>query len=364
VIEKVDVAVVGGGPAGLAVAMEIATRGRTVVVFERQAGPVDKACGEGLMPSGLAALERLGVTRHLERDDTAPFASITWVQDGRRVVGRLPSPGGLGIRRLALVKAMRSRAQELGVEVREQCAVRTHERVDGAMRVTFDGGALDATLLIAADGLHSPVRKAEGLERESRGARRFGLRRHVAMPPWSDSVEVHFGEGAEAYVTPAGRNRVGVAFLWEDGALAPPVSFDTLLARFPELVERLEGRPFDSEARGAGPLRQSVSHPVAARLALVGDAAGYVDAITGEGLSLAFAGAAALGESLPAVLEAGASAASLEPYARAHRRAFERYARLAGSLVWAAHRPGLRRFVIDRLIATPALFEWALAVAL
>jgi flavin-dependent dehydrogenase len=96
----------------------------------------------------------------------------------------------------------------------------------------------------------------------------------------------------------------------------------------------------------------------------VGDAAGYVDAITGEGLSLAFEGAAALGASLDQVLATGATATSLEPYAQAHRRAFERYARLAGTLVWTAHRPGLRRFVVDRLIAAPKLFEWALAAAL
>ncbi len=362
--ERVQLAVVGAGPAGLAVAIEAATRGHSVVVLERQPGALDKACGEGLMPAGLAALERLGVLPHLERDDTSPFTSITYVQDGRRVEGALKAPGGLGVRRLALSAALRARVAELKVEVRSHCAVRSHERVAGAMRLHTDAGPLDATLLVGADGLHSNLRKAEGLEVQSRGPRRFGLRRHVAMAPWAPTVEVHFGDGAEAYVTPAGRNRVGVAFLWEDGAISPTVSFEALLQRFPELAARLAGHPFDSEPRGAGPLRQVVSWPTSPRLALVGDAAGYVDAITGEGLSLAFDGAAALGAALNDVLAGDATATSLEPYALAHRRAFERYARLAGTLVWTAHRPALRRFVVDRLIAAPKLFEWALAAAL
>ena len=105
-----DVAVVGGGPAGLAVALEAAARGLSAVVFERRAGPVDKACGEGLMPAGLAALDRLGVLAHLDRADSAAFESITYVQeDGRSVVGRLPPPGGLGVRRTALSAAMARR---------------------------------------------------------------------------------------------------------------------------------------------------------------------------------------------------------------------------------------------------------------
>lgn len=362
--ETFDVAVVGGGPAGLAVALEAATRGISAVVFERQEGPVDKACGEGLMPHGLSALERLGVLPHLERSDTSPFTSITYVQeDGRRVVGALPAPGGLGVRRLALVKAMRERADALGVVVREKCAVRAHQLGPDGVTVETDAGTTRASLLVAADGLHSPLRKAEGLAQAVRGPARFGLRRHLALAPWAPTVEVHFGPGAEAYVTPAGAHRVGVAFLWEDGDIQPTVSFEALLGRFPVLAQRLKGAAFDSEPRGAGPLRQGVVRRVKDRFALVGDAAGYVDAITGEGLSLAFEGAAALGESLPQVLAAQGSAQSLLPYARAQARAFARYARLAGLLVWTARRPALRRFVVNRLISSPALFTWALARA-
>jgi len=358
-----DVAVVGGGPAGLAVALEAAARGFSAVVFERRMGPVDKACGEGLMPAGLAALDRLGVLAHLDRGDSATFESITYVQeDGRSVVGRLPPPGGLGVRRTALSAAMARRAREVGVDLRAGCTVRAH-RVDPAgVTLDADDGPTRARLLVAADGLHSPLRHAAGLDLTPRGPRRFGLRRHVAMAPWAPTVEVHFAPGVEAYVTPAGAHRVGVAFLWEDGAVAP-VSFDALLARFPALVRRIGGAPYDSSPRGAGPLRQAASARVADRIALVGDAAGYVDAITGEGLTLAFEGAAALAAVLPSALAQGATAEALAPYARAAARSFRRYAALASLLVWTARRPRLRRAVLDRLIAAPALFEALLAHA-
>lgn len=359
-----DLAIVGGGPAGLAVALEAAVGGHSAVVFERRPGPVDKACGEGLMPAGLSALERLGVLPHLDRSDTAAFDSITYVQeDGRSVRGRLPAPGGLGIRRLALASAMLARAREVGVTVQLQCGVRSHAIAADGVTLTTDGGEVRAKVLVAADGLHSPLRKAEGFERAWEGPKRFGLRRHVAMVPWARTVEVHFAPGVEAYVTPAGARRVGVAFLWEDGGVAAPVSFDALLERFPLLRERIAGHPFDSEPRGAGPLRQPVTGRVKDRFVLVGDAAGYVDAITGEGLSLAFDGAATLGRLWPRILASNGSAESMAVYEREMRRGFNRYARLAGTLVWAARRPALRRFIVNRLVSMPRLFEWALARA-
>ncbi len=359
--EVFDVAIVGGGPAGLAVAIECALRGSSAVVFERRSGPLDKACGEGLLPAGLASLERLGVLPYLERTGSASFESITYFQeDGRFVAAKLPAPGGLGIRRLALTQSMTARAKALGVVIHEGRGVRSHERHADSVVVTSDTGPVRAKLLVAADGLHSPLRKQEGLEVPYAGPKRFGLRRHVAMKPWAPAVEVHFTPGAEAYVTPTGANRVGIAFLWEDGRLQGPVSFERLLAKFPLLEKKIAGQPFDSEARGAGPLRQPVKARVKDRFVLVGDAAGYVDAITGEGLSLAFDQAEVLGHILPAVLKAGATASSLLPYEKAASQAFARYERLASTLVWAARHPRLRRFIINRLIEMPALFELAL----
>ncbi len=359
-----DVAIVGAGPAGLAAALEARRVGCSVVVLERHSLPVDKACGEGLMPAGLAALERLGVREKIPPEDCSPFEAIRYVQeDGRYVEGRLPVPGGLGIRRVALVRAMADRAREAGVELLEGTALRSHAIDADAVTLHTDAQQLRAQLLVAADGLHSPLRKAEGLEVPHDGALRFGLRQHFAIPPWAPRVEVHFAAGAEAYVTPAGARRIGVAFLWEDGAISGKVAFADLLGRFGALAEKLQGAAPDSDPRGAGPLRHDVPRRVKDRFVLLGDAAGYVDAITGEGLSLGFAGAAALAAALPKALASKATASSLQPYERAVATAFDRYARLASRLVWVARRPWLRRLAINRLIAHPAWFERALQAA-
>lgn len=362
---KLDVAIIGGGPAGLATAIGAAVRGLDVHVFEKQHGPIDKACGEGLMPSGLSALERLGALKHVDRAQSAPFDSIVYVQEsGERAIGKLPPPGGLGLRRLELSKALKERAQEVGVVLHEHTGVRTHTRTSSGVDVVTDAETFTAGVLIGADGLNSQSRAREGLAGPTAELRRFGLRRHLTITPWAKSVEVHFAPGVEAYVTPAGAQRVGVAFLWEAGQLPGDIDFGALLSRFPSLEEKLRGAEFDSTPRGAGPLLQHVRRRVAERFALVGDAAGYVDAITGEGITQALEGAEALAKALPEVLAKQGAVEAFAPYERAAEESFTRYARLANSLVWIARRPALRRAVVGALARSPRMFEEVLERAL
>ncbi|MCI0669530.1 MAG: NAD(P)/FAD-dependent oxidoreductase [Myxococcaceae bacterium] len=357
-------AVAGAGPAGLALAIAAANRGLSVTVLERQEVPVDKACGEGLMPAGLAVLERLGVRAHLAPEDCAPFHAIRYVQeDGSAAEGRLPAPGGLGIRRLALSRALLARADALGVEVRTRCPVRAHERSHDAVVLSTPGDPVRARILVAADGLASTLRRAEGLELSARGPRRYGLRQHFRVAPWAPRVEVHLSPGVEAYVTPAGRQRVGVAFLWERG-FPPNPSVASLRARFPHLAARLGDAEPDSEPRGAGPLAQRARSVVADRFVLLGDAAGYVDAVTGEGLSLALVCAEALAAVLPQALVRGATARELASYVRVFRREFRRYEVLTRGVLALARRPRLRRPLVRVLGRAPRLFDAVLAVAL
>jgi flavin-dependent dehydrogenase len=364
VIARSDVAIVGGGPAGLACAIEAARRGLSTVLFERRAIPCDKACGEGLMPEGLRALEALGVRSLLSPRDASPFLGVRYVQeDGSSAQGLLPEGGGLGVRRTALSEAMARRAREEGAILRERVEVFGHTRSARSVILETSEGTLEARLLIAADGLASPLRRAAGLEIKARGTRRFGVRRHYSIRPWTPFVEVYFSDIAEAYVTPAGDRRVGVAFLWDVDRAKAHASYDTLLAGFPRLAERLSGAPADSVIRGAGPMERAASGPVADRLALVGDAAGYVDAITGEGVSLALVGARALGELLPGAIARGATKSSLQPYHRAIQRAFFRYAALTRAVLALARRPALRRRVIRLLGAHPPLFDQILKTA-
>ncbi|HZZ84042.1 MAG TPA: FAD-dependent oxidoreductase [Anaeromyxobacteraceae bacterium] len=349
-----DLLVIGAGPAGLAAAIAAAQRGFSVEVLERRSLPADKACGEGILPRGLAALTALGVRPHLDPEGCAAIHSIRWLDaSGARAEARLRGAGGLGVRRTALSAALLERARALGVAVHEGCEVRAHRRGPREVVVDSSAGQRAGRLLVAADGLASPVRAREGWLLPGPARRRFGVRRHFARAAWSDAVEVHFADGAEAYVTPAGPGRVGVALLFEEEA---PHAFEELLARFPALQDRLAGAPFDSAPAGAGPLEQRVSRTCADRLVLLGDAAGYADAITGEGLSLAFASALSLARELPAVLDGGATRAALRRHEREARARYRRYQAVTRLVLALSRRPPLRRRAIALLGASPHLF--------
>jgi 2-polyprenyl-6-methoxyphenol hydroxylase-like FAD-dependent oxidoreductase len=350
------VIVVGGGPAGLAAAIAAATGGLDVLVLERRALPTDKACGEGLLPAGVRALAALGALQLVDPSASGPIRRIRWIDRGLAAEATLRSPGGLGIRRTALSAALLARALACGVEVRVGVNVRSHRRLPREVEVDVDGALERGRLLVAADGLASPVRRREGLDVPSTGPPRFGLRRHFVRAPWADAVEVHFGDGVEAYVTPAGPERVGVAFLCEASARAPHAA---LLARFPDLADRLAGAPYDSTTAGAGPMARGARARAADRLVLVGDAAGYEDAITGEGLSLAFAGAVALGQGLPAALAQGASREAFQRWERGEAKRFAVYANAARLVLGLARRAGPRRATLAFLAQHPYLFRLA-----
>jgi flavin-dependent dehydrogenase len=346
-----DVLIAGGGPAGLATAIRSAQRGLHTVLLERGAEPPDKACGEGLMPSGVRELSLLGA--HIPPEFCREFHGIRYLQeDGSSVEARFSSGAGLGIRRTILSQELREIALACGAELRHDTVLsanpfQKHVEVEAA------SGKLQARLLVAADGLHSPLRRAAGLE-EPPDARpqRYGLRRHFALEPWTDLVEVHWTPGVEAYVTPVGPQSVNVAFLRE-GDMAE--GFEGLLARFPALQARLRGATPISQVRGAGPLLQRVRARHADRLALVGDAAGYVDAITGQGLSLAFAGSALLMKALPQDLSQDLGPA-LRRYDASVRKRWLHYAVPAHALAALSRRPALRREAIRSVAALPGAF--------
>jgi flavin-dependent dehydrogenase len=330
----VDLVVVGGGPVGLSTALGARLAGLSVALLEPRGGAVDKACGEGLMPSSLASLQRLGV------DPVGmPFHGIRYVAGGRQAEARFSGPPGRGVRRTTLVSALHDRCDDVGV--RRLTGRATEVRQDAA---GVTAGGVSGRYLAVADGLHSPLRRSLGLGREARGHPRYGLRRHFRRAPWTDLVEVHWARDAEAYVTPVAPDVVGVAVLCGGGE-----AYDGWLRRFPALAERLGDAEPVTPVRGAGPLRQAARQRVAGRVLLAGDAAGYVDALTGEGLAVGLASAEALVRAVLADDPAG--------YEREWRRVTRRSRLLTEGLLRATRLAPVRSALVPAASGLPGVFR-------
>ena len=333
-----DLVVAGGGPVGMAVALHAHRAGLDVVVREPRSGPIDKACGEGLMPGAVAELAALGVMPRGHDIDGIRY--LDGIGGGAGVAARFAAGPGRGVRRTVLHAALAEALTEAGVEVEPEPVrsvrdVGDHVEVDGER----------ARYLVAADGLHSPTRRMVGLDATRQTARRrFGLRCHVQQAPWSSFVEVHWSTRAEAYVTPVDDDLVGVAIL-----TAGDTTFDEALADFPVLQERLVGER--SRVRGAGPLRQRVRARSTGRVLLVGDAAGYVDALTGEGIALGLAQA----RTAVACLAADRP----DRYDRQARRIGLRAEVLTHALLLATGTPVVRRRLVPAAERLPRVFSTA-----
>ncbi|MBI4915912.1 MAG: NAD(P)/FAD-dependent oxidoreductase [Acidobacteria bacterium] len=338
-----DLVVVGGGPAGLAVAIRARLAGLSVTVVDRGRPPLDHACGEGLLPDTVGRLAALGIDPGATGG--VPFFGIRYVCGELTAEGRFAGPPAWGIRRTTLHDALARRATALGAELRWGTTARGLAP-DG---IALGGGTLAARLVVGADGRHSAVRRWAGLEGTPARRDRHAVRRHLGVRPWTDLVEVTWAEQAEAYVTPVGDRQVSVALIWNGG----PSGFDTLLRRFPRLAARLAGAPIESRDRGASRLGARPRALHTGRVALVGDAAGGIDPISGEGVSLAFRGA----DALVAAVVAG----DLERYERASRRFVRAPRFLAATLLLLERSARLRRGAVAALAADPALFSRLLA---
>ena len=417
----IDVLVAGGGPVGLGTAICCARAGLSVTVAEPRAAPIDKACGEGVMPAALRRLAALGV-------DPAgyPLQGIRYLDASHHADALFRHGSGRGVRRTTLHAALADRAAALGIPVLPVRVTSFTQRPDHVSAV-----GVEARYLVAADGLHSPIRRKleeSGADGPPAGSAppRYGLRQHFRLAPWTDLVEVYWAPEAEAYVTPVASDLVGIGLLFSmpirlrppglpiqpnavsrvagypgpessaaDSPLAgfrvassgvassrvtglrvarsraagPPVAgspgagspatapvdgrgaageFGARLAAFPALLDRLGGAAAASDVRGAGPMRQDVRRRVYGRVLLVGDASGYVDALTGEGIGVGLAQAEALADCL--------GAGRPDDYERAWRRVSGPAWRFTAGLLWSRNQPLLADHLVIAAQHFPRLF--------
>jgi flavin-dependent dehydrogenase len=341
-----EVFVIGGGPVGLAAAIAIREKGFEVTVADGVRPPIDKACGEGLMPDTIEALTKLGIS--IEESDGQAFRGLRFIENRTSVAADFPNGRGIGLRRTVLHKKMVERARACGVSLLWDTPV-VGVCSEG---VALTSGIVPAKWIVGADGSNSRVRQWMGLEAHREHRRRFACRRHFRVTPWSEYTEIYWGRNTQAYVTAVGREEVCVVLI----SRRPGAQFDRIIQGFPELVARLKRAERFGTDRGAVTAMHSLDRVYKDNVALIGDASGGVDAITGDGLCLGFCQAQALAEAI--------AGGKLSEYQKEHRRLGRRPAWMARLLLLLDARENLRRRALRAFAAEPKVFERLLAIHL
>jgi menaquinone-9 beta-reductase len=341
--DSCDVFVIGGGPAGLAAAICARQRGLSVTVADVGEPPIDKPCAEGLMPDGMEALERMGIPA--DSLGGCEVEGARFFNMGTMAEAKFPGRRGRGVRRTRLHETMLGRAEACGVKF----LWRTRVSNLSAGGVFLEDRLFRAAWVIGADGGESRVRQWAGLNRGMRGSTRIGFRRHYRVRPWSRSLEIYWGRAGQCYMTPISDAEVCVAVVSGD----PKLRLDSAIEEFPALASRLAGAEALTTERGSFTSTRRLARVWSGRVALIGDASGGVDAITGEGLSLAFRQAPALADAL--------ACGDLSRYQVAHRRILRRPTVMSQLMLWIGRSPRLRRQTIRIFAERPEVFERFLA---
>jgi flavin-dependent dehydrogenase len=336
--------VIGGGPAGLAAAIAARQKGYHVTVADSAIPPVDKACGEGIMPDGLAAARSLGL--ELETAPGHAFRGIRFRDRGASVQGEFPHGAGRGVRRTELHRIMVDAAADAGVRLLWGTGATAIAR-EG---VWAGGSLVRARWIVGADGGNSRVRKWAGLDAAHHESRRYGFRRHYRVEGPGDYMELHWGEDCQMYLTPVGEHELCAVLISRD----PRKRLAAALSGFPEAAARLAAAEPLNQERGGITATRRLRAVARGNVALVGDASGSVDAITGEGLCLLFQHATALA----GAIETG----GLEPYQDAHRHIGRRPGFMSDMMLMLDGRRRLRGRAIRAMAGEPRLFARLLAL--
>lgn len=368
------VAVVGGGPSGVAAALHLARQGHLVDLIEASPEPpIQKACGEGIMPRGISELIRLGWD---PRPHGETFGGIRFSTSKQFLRGDFPEGSesqpfqGVGISRPTLIRALWDQARRqpglrIRLGTRVQGLVWDGDRVRG---LRLEGSVLATDWVVAADGRFSRLRKAAGLEAPTRrsGPQRIALVGRGPRPRSFPRVEVHLAPKGEVYLTPVeGDSLRWVYAAWIDPGQKDPLS--VLKAELEGAIQTCPGLAF-ARAHGAPEELQVVAGLSSKAkdlgipgLILVGDAAGAVDPITGEGVSLGLVSARLFAEAL--AQGEGSDQKVLRAYRRGLRAPRFEACALAQGMLFLRRLPWLESWVLGRLARDSRLYPELLGVA-
>jgi menaquinone-9 beta-reductase len=348
-MKEVDVLVIGGGPAGLAAAIAARRKGLDVLIADCATPPVDKACGEGLMPDSLDALHALGV--YVPVKEAAAIRGIRFVEGNRSIEASFARGNGITIRRTVLHRHLTEHAAIIGVEMSwgiRRLEFDSTQLSSGQLKI--GGQKISSRFVIGADGQNSLLRHQVGLDAAWYESRRFGFRQHFRARPWSNYVEIYWGCRKQLFVTPTTEDEVCVALISRN----PKLRLAQALSEFPPVQERLAGCEPTSSERGAVTVFRRLKRITKGNVALIGDAAGSVDPIAGEGMGLAFKQAIVLAESL--------ASGTLEDYRRSHTGLNRRARTMSRLLMLLSASDGFRRRALYALSNQPGIFSKLLAI--
>ena len=342
---EVDVFVIGGGPAGLVAGIAARRQGLSVIVADGSDHPIDKPCGEGLLPEAQTALANLNI--QIPESEGFRFRGIRFLERHHQVCAEYPQGRGIGIRRTVLHELLVKKAEECGVRLLWKTPV---TGIAGNF-VRLRHGSVNAQWIVGADGSGSRVRKWSGLEKKVSHHPRFASRRHYRVKPWTDYMEIYWGKRTQAYVTAVSKDEICIVTMAEK---AQDTNFAYALDNWPELRAKLAHAELSSKERGAISAVHSLRNVYRGNVALVGDASGSVDAITGVGLGLAFSQAIALAD--------GMKHGNLTEYQRVHRKLAKRPTRMGNLMVLLGRHASIRQRSIKALAGNPEIFEAFLAI--